>query len=169
MPKKQNIVWSVVGVLFLFDLCAMPVSANSSWHWISQSRPYDVLPWVMLGTLLIEIISIQKIGQVHSKIKTILVVLLGNLISFLLPYAIFAIPSYDGSPHSWHHIEKQPVYTVSIFYLILTLLAELPIVYFLLRSNTRKKHRLFLTIVLSNIITTIGVAIIERIFCYGTW
>lgn len=44
--------------------------ANSSWHWVSQTRPYDVLPIAIIVTLLVEIIGTIRFAGTN-KIKSI--------------------------------------------------------------------------------------------------
>lgn len=97
--KKQNIfnnvkcfmerTWYVVMIL----MCFFPnfTYANSSWRWISDTRPYDVLPFVIIVTLAAETISIIKFSHIENKAKTFVVVLIGNILSFAAPYALTAL------------------------------------------------------------------------------
>jgi hypothetical protein len=45
----------------------------------------------------------------------------------------------------------------------------MPIVYNVLKSNVQDMKKLQLTIIISNVITTAGVAIIERLITEGYW
>ena len=63
--KKYKLISAVIIGLFSIQLFDLTAFANSSWVWISETRPYDVLPWVAIGTLIIETISLI----VFSKIK----------------------------------------------------------------------------------------------------
>ena len=54
-------------------------------------------------------------------------------------------------------------------FLLITLLVEMPIVYNVLKSKVQDKRVLQLTIIVSNVITTAGVAIIERLITEGHW
>ena len=53
--------------------------------------------------------------------------------------------------------------------LLLTIIIEMPIVYNVLKSNVQSKRMLQITIIVSNIITTAGVAVIERLITEGHW
>jgi len=64
---------------------------------------------------------------------------------------------------------KGPYYIILAGYLILTIAVELPIVYFLLRKDSVSRKNLLVSILLSNIVTTLLVAVCERIICVGQW
>ena len=79
--KKDNLLSTVclVGILALcFPLVAR---ADSSWVWITETRPYDVLPFVVVGTLLIETLSIWLIPHTRRLSKVFWVFCLGNGLS----------------------------------------------------------------------------------------
>jgi len=57
---------------------AIPVSANSSWHWISKTRPWDVLPFVIIFTLVIEILAIIRFAKIKKLLAVIFTAVLGN-------------------------------------------------------------------------------------------
>ena len=63
--KKYKLISAFIISLFSLPLFNLTAFANSSWVWISETRPYDVLPWVAIGTLIIETISLI----VFAKIK----------------------------------------------------------------------------------------------------
>ena len=78
--KKHSLLYILAGGIipgaFLGSvLIGMPVSANSSWVWISQTRPYDVLPWVALVTIIIETICLKRVLK-EQRWKKVLVVTL---------------------------------------------------------------------------------------------
>jgi len=62
---------------------------------------------------------------------------------------------------------KLPFYIVGVAFLALTLIVEIPIGYFGIRSSVKIKKRLMATIVAANTITTVAVAIIERTIYKG--
>jgi len=68
-----------------------------------------------------------------------------------------------------HILDSGPHYIVSGVFLLLTLLVEMPIVYNVLKSNVQDNRKMQLTIIVSNVITTAGVAIIERLITEGCW
>lgn len=144
-------------------------SANSSWMWISQTRPFDVLPWVIVLTLAIETWGIWRFGQTDSWKRTLACVTLANLVSFLLPYAIriatFTSQGFDAAKY----INSWPSWIIGGIYLALTLFAELPLVYAAMRRHTASRTRLIAAIGAANVITTALCALIERTLCRGRW
>lgn len=99
ITKKQNIFNKVkcfiekILCTFMLIMCFLPTFAyaNSSWRWISDTRPYDVLPFVIIITLAAETISIIKFSHIGNKVKTFLIVLIGNILSFAAPYILTAL------------------------------------------------------------------------------
>lgn len=160
--------------LFIISICIMTILipqvafADSSWYWISEKRPWDILPWVAISTILIETLAIWLIPKTKQFIKTTGIVIVANLVSFLLPYGILAVGN------SWYGtfqdiLNSGPMYIVSLMFLILTLAAELPIVYKVLKPHVEKDKVLLWTIIFSNAATTAMVAIIERLITEGAW
>lgn len=157
--------------LGLFAAVAFPaaVSANSSWYWISETRPFDILPWVILITLAAETIAINFIPRIRQLPKVFCIVTLANLVSFALPYLIqFLLYHMQGFDFD-KYINGWPSYIIGILYGLLTVAAELPLIYFLLRKHADSRIQLILTILLVNIATTGIVACFERVFCVGEW
>lgn len=153
-------------LIFIFSLTAF---ANSSWAWISETRPYDVLPFVALATLIIETAALNgflKIGNWH---RVFTGVLIGNLISFAVPYIGYSnTPPYYDMPLSYI-LERGPFYTVCAAFLFLTIAVELPFIYFWLKKSVKNKKLLVLVTVLANVVTTAMVAVVERVLCEGHW
>jgi len=144
--------------------------ANSSWHWITSS-PLKVLPFAIVFTLFLETIAVVKFGKVVNSKKAFIIISFANLLSFLAPYferAYRFIPT-SGGFSILAAFNKGPYYIVLAGYLLLTIIIELPVVYFLLRKNTKNRTRLIVSILISNTITTLLVAICERIICIGQW
>ena len=167
--KKRAFYLAILMSIFLI-LYPAAAYANSSWHWLTVS-PMTVLPFAVILTLFIETVAITKLGQVKDYKKVLLVVGLANTLSFLAPYierAYRFIPT-SGGFSLMAAFNKGPYYMVLMGYLFLTLLVELPVVYLLLRKMSSSKKKLFLGILLSNIVTTLIVAILERIICVGSW
>ncbi len=144
--------------------------ANSSWHWVTAS-PLKVFPFAVAFTLLIETVSVVKLGKTANFKKSLLTVSCANLFSFLAPYierAYRFIPT-SGGFSILAAFNKGPYYIVLSGYLLLTIIVELPIVYLLLRKDTGSKGRLITSILLSNTVTTLLVAACERLICIGSW
>lgn len=156
-------------LIFTFLLCFIPTVAyaNSSWYWVSETRPYDVLPVVIALTLIIETVSVVAFaGAKNHKLKVFIVVLIGNLLSFGAPYLLAAT---DILYTFNQMLEHTPLYNVGIAYLVVTLVIEMPIVYNTLKKDVKSRKKLLFTILFSNVITTLITYIAERIFCYGKW
>ena len=162
----KSAVWAGT-FLFLFPSI---VYANSSWHWVTAS-PMKVLPFAAAFTILIETTSVIKLGRVTDFKKAFYIICLANLMSFIAPYlerAYRFIPT-SGGYSIFAAFNKGPYYIVLAGYLILTVAVELPIVYFLLRKYSLNRKNLLISIILSNTVTTLLVAVCERIICVGRW
>ena len=151
-------------------LCLLPLtaSANSSWHWISDARPYDVLPFVAIITIAIETAALWWTLGKQQLTKIAIVVVIANLMSFAAPYLF----DYLDEMRFWSMrelMEKFPSYTMRSAYFWMTLLVELPVVFLTLRKHAEKKWRFLLTILAANTVTTLLTAAAERLFCYGQW
>lgn len=102
--------------------------------------------------------------------KVLGVVLAGNLISFLIPYLFVYLDGKEMGFRSFVEIvAKGPLYIVGALYLFLTLILEIPIVSFGLKKDITDRKRGYLVIGVANVLTTVMVAVIERILCYGQW
>ncbi|AEV69764.1 hypothetical protein [Acetivibrio clariflavus] len=167
MDRNSILSKILIGIFIL----SMPVTvyANSSWHWITMS-PMKILPYVIIFTLIVEIAAVFTIGKVKNFKRVFYVISLANLFSYLAPYVERA---YRFIPTSGFRISaafnKGPYYIVLTGYLILTIIVELPIVFWMLRKHTESKKMLVISILGANIVTTVAVAIIERILCIGQW
>ncbi len=178
MNRNKTIITAITATILTITF-PITAYANSSWCWVSQTRPYDLLPIAIIVTLLIEVLSINYIAKIRNLKIVIPVVSLANLLSFLFPYLWITIDPmnvYAMFPDGEglfgiieRSVEHTPVFTISIFYLILTLLIEMPIVFLFLRNKVVKKHNLILTIIITNTITTALTFALERIFCRGAW
>lgn len=169
--KSKRIVTAFL-TLITFVLMAIPVSANSSWHWISKTRPLDVLPIIIAVTLLIEILSILKISKINKSSTVVFIVVLGNCLSFAAPF-LFELIGRIIEPMSVIYsfsetLEHTPFYIIGISYLIMTLIIEIPIEYNFLKKKTNNKKKLALTILIVNVITTVLAVITERTICQGS-
>ena len=168
MEKSKPALRISIMIMALMVLFPVNAFADSSWVWISEKRPFDILPWVAMGTILIEWLSIWLIPRTGHAFQVLGIVMVANAASFLLPYAFLkADLSWYGTFE--HILDSGPHYIVSGVFLLLTLLVEMPIVYNVLKSKVQDKKKLQLTIIISNMITTAGVAIIERLITEGYW
>ena len=165
--KKKTI--SIIALIIILSvLFPTTAYANSSWHWLTKTRPFDILPYVVVLTLIIEFIAIGKLNSIRSTIKLFLVICLANLASFVLPYTVYLLPSAVGYTFDMS-ISHMPLYIVGFGYLLLTLIAEVPIVYISFIKNVLNRKKLIISIITVNATTTLFVAIIERVFIKGSW
>lgn len=167
---RSRIPVALVCNCVVFILLPAAAYANSSWHWVTTS-PMTVFPFAVILTLLIETFAVAKYGKVSNTKKSILVIGLANLLSFLTPYmerAYRFIPT-SGGFSIFAAFNKGPYYMVLSGFLLLTVVIELPLVYFLLREYTSSKKSLLVSILMSNIATTVIVAGLERLICIGRW
>lgn len=139
--------------------------ANSSWHWVTFA-PYTLLPLAIALTLGIETWGIFRFAGVTARRRAIIIVGMANSFSFIAPYFV----SFFLSP-PWKVLYYYPSYMVTLFSLVLTLIVELPVVYFGLRKTVpdHNRKRLFWIASWLNLLTTLLVGIIERIACRGEW
>jgi hypothetical protein len=165
--KRYNKISAIAIVLFMIPLFSITAFANSSWHWLTDTRPIYILPIVIIATLFIEIYSISYVCKIKPK-NIACSITLANVASFAMPYLFEVIK--PNQLYSFSQItEHTPMFTVGIVYLVMTIIIELPVVYFSLRKNVESKKRLLATIIITNTVTTSMVAIIERIVCVGKW
>lgn len=168
MRSRILMVAACTGIFFI--IFPATAYANSSWHWVTTS-PMTIFPFAIILTLLVETVSAVKFGSVSDAKKAFLVVSLANLLSFLAPYlerAYRFIPTSGGFSIS-AAFNRGPYYIVLMEYLLLTIIVELPVVYFLLKDFSASKRNLLISIILSNAATTVIVAVLERLICIGMW
>ena len=162
---------AVIRIIVLSNLMLLVLSqfvfADSSWCWLTDTRPFDILPPVALATIVIEVLAIWLIPNTGKFMKTAVAVILANAASFLLPYALLlndpVYPKFDDM------LNAGPNYIVGAGFVILTLVLEIPIVYNLLKKHVDNKKKLLWSIIGSNIVTTAMVAVIERMVTDGYW
>ena len=158
--------------LVVLMICMLPItaSANSSWIWLSEARPYDVLPFVAVITIAIETAALWLgMGKKHL-LKIAVVVVVANLISFAAPYLFLYDETIRMPLKPFPELmEYGHYFTVGAIYLIMTLIVELPVVFLTLRKHAKGKWLFLLNVAGANVVTTIITAAAERIFCYGQW
>lgn len=161
----------------LLSLCmaCLPSAAlaNSSWRWFTKTRPHDLLPAAIAVTIAIEICLLVRFSGVKSGKWAAGSVIAANLVSFLVPWAL-EYEEYLYSGWSMYmgfdaFLSKTPHYQVTILFLLMTLLFELPVLYLLLRKCAQNKKRLMLTAAGANALTTLICAVMERTLCRGQW
>ena len=161
---NKKIIISIAFAVLLVFMFPTTVYANSSWHWVSSTRPLDLLPAVIIVTLIIEIVIVNYIAKVRDLKRVVPVVLIANLVSFLVPYvwtgfdpenAYSVFISGEGLFYTINYsAEHMPVFTVSAAFLLLTLVIETPIVYLFFRKRAPSRINLLIVIIVANLLTT---------------
>lgn len=160
----------ILALTVLFSLVPFTVYANSSWVWLTKAKPLTILPIVAVLTIVIEALIIIKQAHIMKKTKAVLVVTGANILSFIIPFLIKYSEMklfYGGGP-ILRRLAEGPNYIVGFYFLLITLIIEIPVVFFLLKDKENMEDLIKFTI-LSNIITTIMVWGVERLFCRGVW
>lgn len=175
---KNLLFMKAAVVLFLLTFFYQtPVFANSSWNWLTDS-PKKFLPYAILLTILIEILAVVIFGRLRRSfsliIKLIVAIIIANVASFLVPYIYRAIELENFYSEGWKKawdlaFTSGPFYIVLLGYLFLTIIIEVPLMYLFLKKHTSSLRVLLTVIVTANILTTIIVAIMERMMFYGQW
>lgn len=172
--KKYKLVKrTLLYCILLFVIYPVRVLANSSWHWVTES-PMKVLPLAVILTLAIETWGVIVYGKIEEKVKAFVIVTFANIVSFITPYiySTFRLNRFycSGWRYAWERaFNNGPNYIIRFTYLMLTLCIEVPLVYFLLKNRSNNKKRLLHITIAVNVITTIIVAILERLLCQGRW
>ena len=161
---------TALAVLMMICLLPITASANSSWIWLSEARPYDVLPFVAVITIAIETAALWYVLGKKHLVKIAVVVVIANLLSFAAPYLFWYDESIRMPLKPFPELmEYGHYFTVGTIFLIMTLVLEIPVVFLTLRKYAKGKWRFLLTVAGVNVVTTIITAAAERIFCYGQW
>ena len=161
---------TALAVLMIICLLPITASANSSWIWLSEARPYDVLPFVAVITIAIETAALWYVLGKKHLVKIAVVVVIANLLSFAAPYLFWYDESIRMPLKPFPELmEYGHYFTVGTIFLIMTLVLEIPVVFLTLRKYAKGKWRFLLTVAGANVVTTIITAAAERIFCYGQW
>lgn len=167
--RRYQILSGVLTAAWAFLLCGAAASANSSWVWISESRPYDILPWAVMITLAVETVCVDRIPRIKRLPKTFCVVAAANILSFAAPYLLKYL-SWERNGFGFEkYLDHAPSYMVGAVYGLLTAAVELPIVYNALKKDVPDRKKLLFTAIAVNAITTVIVACFERAFCQGRW
>lgn len=169
---KNKPAYITVSVVVVSSALCIHASANSSWKWVSETRPYDILPFIIALTLIIETLAYIYIAKIKRPIKVFAVAAIANHLSFLAPYILGYIGYTGELTYTFDYaLEHLPYYTIGIEYFLATILVEFPVIWFSLKNDVRenKTVRFVLTIIGVNVVTTLICAAAERAAAYGVW
>lgn len=164
---KTSILW----IMILCISFAGTVYANSSWVWLTDKKPWHLLPVAVVLTLLIEITMHKYLLNIKLA-KVYVAIIIANVCSFLLPYVMICYVNYSQVLYTVKEtLNAGPTYMIRFGYLFMTLVIEVPIVRSMIKELVGEagRKKAFSVTVISNIITTVLVFVIERILCQGTW
>jgi len=63
---KQKKWVSIILAIMLLPCMPITTYANSSWHWLTKTNPFDVLPYAVILTLLIEYVTIKRANSITA-------------------------------------------------------------------------------------------------------
>ena len=172
MLKKYDLLSIIIMIGIIIICFSMTAYANSSWRWLTTS-PLPILPFAIISTLIIETLAVVKFGTVKNSKKAFCIVAFANFLSFLAPYLfrgyrLMPVTS-AGQSSLILAFEKGPYFIILTGYLLLTIIVELPVTFFMLKKSAESIKKLAISILVANITTTLMVAVIERIICIGRW
>ena len=72
---EKRITRVIVITCFVFLIIPQAVFADSSWCWLTDTRPFDILPPVALATIVIEVLAIWLIPNTGKLMKTAVAVI----------------------------------------------------------------------------------------------
>ncbi len=162
--RIRTIDWAFPALLLVACVLFATVwGTGSSWAWATQTRPFDLLPWAALGALVLEAAVILPAAQPERKGRAFAILCIGNLLAFLLPYALRFLAQVYAISSPWEH------YIVGALFLVVTFVVEFPLVYQLLKKDAKRKEWLLPSLLLANVVSTGAVVLLERIVCRGFW
>ncbi len=168
--KKNNFCMSFFTALIMSLSFSVTAFANSSWRWITESRPYDVLPFVIVFTLFTETYFIKHFCNIERTDRVFIPVFIGNIISYAMPYITDALIVRSEHLYTLSEFwDRGHFYTVGTVFLLMTLVAEIPVVYAFLKKKATNPKTLLKAAFAVNVLTTVIVALTERIICRGRW
>lgn len=169
---KRKLTYIIPTIFIISSILCINASANSSWKWISDTRPYDILPFIIALTLVIETLTYIFIVKIKRPVKVFITVAIANHLSFLTPYILGYFGYNGGITYTFQHaLEHMPYYTIGLEYFLTTVFIEFLVIWFCLIKDIPKNFnmRFGLTIVGINALTTVICAVAERIIAYGSW
>lgn len=167
--KKRNLfsglaVFTILSVA-MTTTCYAASIFNETMDTFSYSR---YLPIVVGGTMLIEAAVILLMSDIKRIVNVSYTVFVANIASFFIPRFVWGVAHkhvffsdifvFDSSPDKW---------LAAAILLGVSLVIELPIVYFMLRIFTQKIARLLLSAAAANVITSLATVLFE-IYLYNS-
>ncbi len=114
--------------------------------WLTKYRLQYILPPATLATIVIEVLAIWLIPHSDNFIKTALIVIIANVVSFMVPYIVILEIGSGTYSTIDEFMDSYPMYIVGIGYCISTLGFEMSIIYALLCEQVGRRKKLHWTI-----------------------
>lgn len=161
--KKHNIIATFLTTLTLLLTLNSTASAYTSARINLILQNYSsYFPMIVGGMLVIEVIMIMLLTDVKRIVNVSFAVLVANVASFVLPRIALGLLKYD---FFYQGMITQGLISSNIIagvaYLVVSLIIELPILYFMLRVFTPKKVRLMVVAAAANVVTTVAFTVVE--------
>lgn len=160
MKTKKALLETFVFIILTF--CFTPtVFANSIWTKRMDNYSYmEHFPYIIIGTLIIEILALLAVTGMKKPLKVIGAVVLANAASFLIPEMIINVIMFNGN-HFEFFMLFNTYWVLNVIFIIITIVIELPIIWVILRKDEKNVKALLLTTVAVNIFTTVVTAFID--------
>ena len=163
--KKYNFLSAFLFALLLVFMFPIAISA-SSWAWMSDVRPYHLLPLDIGVASTIEILSLLYIAKVTYKSKAVFFTIFANMVSFAAPYVATFLFEDDGLAC----LEKNSSYGLLRFaHVGMILIFEWIAVFIPLCDHVESEKRLIWTIFGSNAVSTALVILLESVLAPGQY
>lgn len=161
--KKHNIIATFLTTLTLLLTLNSTASAYTSARINLILQNYSsYFPMIVGGMLVIEVIMIMLLTDVKRIVNVSFAVLVANVASFVLPRIALGLLKHD---FFYQGMITQGLISSNIIagvaYLVVSLIIELPILYFMLRVFTPKKVRLMVVAAAANVVTTVAFTVVE--------
>ncbi|MBQ7504529.1 MAG: hypothetical protein IJT79_04355 [Ruminococcus sp.] len=161
--KKHNIIATFLTTLTLLLTLNSTASAYTSARINLILQNYSsYFPMIVGGMLVIEVIMIMLLTDVKRIVNVSFAVLVANVASFVLPRLGIGLLRHEVF---FKGMITQGLISSNIIagvaYLVVSLIIELPILYFMLRVFTPKKVRLMVVAAAANVVTTVAFTVVE--------
>ena len=161
--KRHNIIAITLSVLTMFFALSTTAYAYSDIKINLILHDYSsYFPVVVGGMLIIEGIIILLLTDIKRIVNVSFAVLVANAASFALPRFVVGLLKHEVFYKGMitQGLISSPVFA-AIAFLLVSLIIELPILYFMLRVFTKKTARLMVVATAANILTTAAFIVFE--------
>lgn len=161
--KKQSLIVSFAAAFFLFFAFSTTASAATFLNMDSETFSYShFLPVIIGAAVIVEALFILAVSDVKRIVNVSFAVLVANVASILVPRFALGFIRKEGFYSGMFTLNSASVNWLAVIaFFAVSLIIELPIVYFMLRAFTKKYSRLMFSAAAANIITFIIIIVVE--------